>query len=857
MGIELFKFGLDKRYQGAARAASRIRMIPIAESEARALSITLKLMQIHACLVLFISFVTRIQACGVGTHLTLLARAAVELGDDLDVPNAQAGAFFPDAFYSCWGQSEGAEAAHWPPFLKVAVDYWREKYGEGEQARQLQDQVQAQGLLSWIYPPRFRGNVKQNRKDRLALKSFIYGILTHQVADISWHSLGVHQGLLSMIAERDFEGDIDRAHTTVDAGGDFILVKRLLNSGLDLDWYDLDRPWDYPTDDIIEIMKRAGHSTSKTALDYCMLRGRGALEMEFRLARTGYQSFAQLSPTLYSELDSYYMGGTEEMTMAIRRCVPNLQQWFRNGTPDDPWSLCTPYYGRHPMPSTVTLASHCSNDVLAHVDENADENVDEFAQAAAQEQETFEQPLSATLLTTNMKQGLFGASIAAGNFLGRPSFAISAPLESKKGSVYVIEAQNITLAQNQNGLTDMAAVTEIADVELKSNPSRSSGSSRDFDDRFGHAVCPISFGTDTDLLAVSTPGQSSITLFLKGVEMGHIYCSQAVTEYGAQGLKQIGVTLASGDLDGDGMDELIIGAPYSDVNGTAQQGKVFVVNGAALRAMVLGNGNLDICKHPQGVEIIDLPRSVPRSLPTHAQRQYAQFGARLAVVRRQQARALLVGAPGASSVYGFKLDNGQLVQAFTIPSEESVKSDFGGAMLTSDPHNKNGWIAVGHSLETLSAGRGRPDCIQCGIVYLYRMTPDFSVAFHSKFHLGDKTSFSRFGQSGTMVDDQLLIASPYAKNDQGQLWKVILGPDNVKQATILIDHGPMPYSGGFGTAVDAIVSNTATLIMVGMPHYGDQFHNRLMGAVAAYNAEDHAQSLSQWPSQWPMAVNLP
>uniref|UniRef100_A0A060T7C0 Phosphatidylinositol-glycan-specific phospholipase D n=1 Tax=Blastobotrys adeninivorans TaxID=409370 RepID=A0A060T7C0_BLAAD len=783
-------------------------------------------MQIHACLVLFILFVTRIQACGVGTHLTLLARASVEFGNDLDVPNAQAGAFFPDAFYSCLGQSEGAEAAHWPPFLKVAVDYWREKYGDNENAQQLRDQVYAQGLLSWVYPPRFRGNVKQNSENGLALKSFIYGILTHQVADISWHSLGVHQGLLSMIAERDFEGDIDRAHNAIDAGGDFILVKRLLNSGLGLDWYNLDRPWDYPTEDIIEIMKRAGYSTSKTALDYCMLRGRGALEMEFRLARTGYQSFAQLSPTLYRELDSYYMGGTEEMTVAIRRCVPNLQQWFLHGTPDDPWSLCTPYFGRHPMPSTITLASQCTNDLPAHVDEN----VYEFAQAA-QNPETYE-PLSATLLTTNMEQGLFGASIAAGSFLGRPSFAISAPLESKKGSVYVMEAQNITLAQN--GLTDMAAVTEIADLELAFNPSRAPSNSRDFDDRFGHAICPLNLGIDTDLLAVSTPGQSSITLFLKGAEMGYIYCSQAVTEYGSHGLKQIGITLTSGDLDGDGVDELIIGAPYSDVDGIAQQGKVFVVNGASLSAMVLGNGKLDICKPAKGVEIIDLP-----SVPTQSKLQYAQFGARLTVVRRQEARALLIGAPGTSNVYGFKLENGKLAQAFAISSDESVKSDFGGALLTSDPHNNNGWIAVGDSAETLAAGRGRPDCVQCGMVYLYRMNPDTTVAFHSKFHLGDKVSFTRFGQSGTMVGDQLLIASPHAKKDQGQLWKVILGPDNVKQATLLIDHGPMPYSGGFGTAIDAIVSNTGTLIMVGMPHYGNQFHNQLMGAVAAYNSEDY------------------
>lgn len=103
----------------------------------------------------------------------------------------QAGAFFPDAYYSCVGNSEAAEEAHWPPFLAAAVGYWKEKYGNG-----IQD----------------RGGRGGGLVEGLGLKAFLYGAFTHQVADVGWHSLGVKQGLLSMLAVNEFNGDVDIAH---------------------------------------------------------------------------------------------------------------------------------------------------------------------------------------------------------------------------------------------------------------------------------------------------------------------------------------------------------------------------------------------------------------------------------------------------------------------------------------------------------------------------------------------------------------------------------------------------------------------------------------------------------------------
>lgn len=111
-----------------------------------------------------------------------------------------AGAFFPDAFYNCKNESEAAEIAHWPPFLAKGVEVWKEKYGS---------------------------NWKTSRsKDSLALQAFLYGILTHQIADVSWHSLGQQQGLLAMLAENEFRGNFTEAHKMLDVGGDMIMLDR-------------------------------------------------------------------------------------------------------------------------------------------------------------------------------------------------------------------------------------------------------------------------------------------------------------------------------------------------------------------------------------------------------------------------------------------------------------------------------------------------------------------------------------------------------------------------------------------------------------------------------------------------------
>lgn len=50
----------------------------------------------------------------------------------------------------------------------------------------------------------------------------MFGFVSHQVADITWHSLGIDQGLIRTMANLNFHGVYDTAHTDADVGGDML-----------------------------------------------------------------------------------------------------------------------------------------------------------------------------------------------------------------------------------------------------------------------------------------------------------------------------------------------------------------------------------------------------------------------------------------------------------------------------------------------------------------------------------------------------------------------------------------------------------------------------------------------------------
>lgn len=54
------------------------------------------------------------------------------------------------------------------------------------------------------------------------LVAFTLGFVSHQVADITWHSLGIKQGFLTTMGDVNFFGSFLAAHPVGDIGGDMV-----------------------------------------------------------------------------------------------------------------------------------------------------------------------------------------------------------------------------------------------------------------------------------------------------------------------------------------------------------------------------------------------------------------------------------------------------------------------------------------------------------------------------------------------------------------------------------------------------------------------------------------------------------
>jgi glycosylphosphatidylinositol phospholipase D len=50
----------------------------------------------------------------------------------------------------------------------------------------------------------------------------MFGFVSHQVADVTWHSLGIQQGFLQTMDKVNFHGSFSAAHTVGDPGGDMV-----------------------------------------------------------------------------------------------------------------------------------------------------------------------------------------------------------------------------------------------------------------------------------------------------------------------------------------------------------------------------------------------------------------------------------------------------------------------------------------------------------------------------------------------------------------------------------------------------------------------------------------------------------
>ncbi|KTB00961.1 Uncharacterized protein AO441_003967 [Nakaseomyces glabratus] len=283
---------------------------------------------------ILVTYCTFSYAAGVGSHLTFLLRVIsdpsvfeetqLNINSQYYFPWLKSGAFFPDALYSCslnnkkW--HDFAEYTHWSPFLELAINYWRDTYGDKKN-----------GIMS-----------EESQK----LAAFLLGIFTHQVVDVPWHALGEgyrDHGLLKVLAELEFNSDLNKAHSYLDIIGDFLIMADMLegvdNEADNLIWKFFNSlDWALPSpSDISALVSLSGFSEvdiNYRDIEKCVTRGMTALNSEVRLIATDklpYLLLAYNSSPRARELIKYNkVGGEFDLILTLKRKVKGFLRKFEN-----------------------------------------------------------------------------------------------------------------------------------------------------------------------------------------------------------------------------------------------------------------------------------------------------------------------------------------------------------------------------------------------------------------------------------------------------------------------------------------------------------------------------------------------
>ena len=216
-----------------------------------------------------------------------------------------AGSPYPDYLYACGSNHDDGEYSHWSPFQAQAVKYIRAAYPT---------------------PRNASGD---------ALVAFLGGIVSHYVADISWHGLAETSsgyGFIESLGALDFNdtGSLEsNAHTTADTGGEFVAA---FENGLS---FDDPAQWAIPIPDLLNIYRASNRSdVNASAIEECAAIFFAGAEAVKAAAALAEPALTITSPTLGESFSDMLVGGSDDMAVMVGRMWGRLAEWLDKGPPD-------------------------------------------------------------------------------------------------------------------------------------------------------------------------------------------------------------------------------------------------------------------------------------------------------------------------------------------------------------------------------------------------------------------------------------------------------------------------------------------------------------------------------------------
>jgi glycosylphosphatidylinositol phospholipase D len=416
---------------------------------------------------------------------------------------------------------QASEEAHWPSFWKVSIEYLYAKY-----------------------PKPYDEGAKH-------LISFLFGIISHGVADVLWHSLNMEQGFIDAMNKLNFGNNYKEAHGVADIGGDLLLT-RLAN----LDYASI---WKVPTKDLVQIYDLMNIKVTEVQINSCMAAGYALLVVEKAYGKYLFPNFAEKSPFLVDNYFSYYRGGIQSIAIAVSECWNKGMAWIESGEIDSECAHMGTYYsiGKRSITPELDAIKSCLM------------NWTEFVEQTLFSDHTL---ISKREIPDVMLNYCIMSTISPKSNLDKPNFIFE--------SIYNFGLDGMNYFRNI--FTSKKCATPISTVIVASIDYMKLGTSMvtgDFD------------GSGRKHLVIGAPGCSSgrfiqdgcVFLIDNGIDRNskrvQIDESSTIITGSDENGAGFGHDLAVVDLNMDGIDDLAISAPYSGASNERQQGKVFILFG--------------------------------------------------------------------------------------------------------------------------------------------------------------------------------------------------------------------------------------------------------------------------------------